>query len=80
MGRLDNGPLNWWIFEAAPIEILSVDEWPRWLRVVFVVTFPVSGPLWLLCAAALLFSIFPAMLVHLGWFLVMICKADNKER
>jgi hypothetical protein len=31
-----------------------VGLWPRWLRRVFVATFPISGPLWLLTAIAVL--------------------------
>jgi hypothetical protein len=27
----------------------NVYKWPRWLRRVFVCTFPISGPLWVVC-------------------------------
>lgn len=27
----------------------GVSVWPRWLRRIFICTFPVSGPLWLTC-------------------------------
>ena len=50
----------------------NVAEWPLWARRAFVLTFPVSGPIWaawflLLMAGVVLFSAGVMALVALAW-------------
>lgn len=49
----------------------NVATWPRWLRRVFVCTFPISGPLWLVCYA-IGWTLFCLALVPIALFNTMV--------